>query len=320
MSGPEALRVRGSNAATGQRALAGLIVLGTCSAAGSWLSFTWPKPEAHAALPMAERGVEQAVAPARELLAEFETRAPAPDIRDQRARQLAGMRVHGLVLAPGEGFDFAARVLDQLGVPCSAGALDQLASTLHAAVLFEGLPILERAPQARPSYYIKLGLDAEVRPGGPNLRFQNDRSSPVALDVRIDAGRVRARVHGAASELRVTWIRDLRPSAPIPERSELDPTLPRGMRVLSQRGTPGFEVHVQRAIVDRTPVAPVLPSRLAMNFTADTLNHGPGELEIDGGTPRCVRVMIHLTTDKSRDELHHVYLEGARGLRDDLPA
>jgi chorismate mutase len=44
------------------------------------------------------------------------------------------------------------------------------------------------------------------------------------------------------------------------------------------------------------------------------------ELEVDGSTPRCVRVMIHLTTDKGRDELHHVYLEGARGLRDDLPA
>jgi len=44
------------------------------------------------------------------------------------------------------------------------------------------------------------------------------------------------------------------------------------------------------------------------------------ELDIEGGTPRCIRVMIHLTTAKSRDELHHVYLEGARGLRDDLPA
>jgi chorismate mutase len=44
------------------------------------------------------------------------------------------------------------------------------------------------------------------------------------------------------------------------------------------------------------------------------------ELDVDGGTPRCVRVLIHLTTDKSRDELHHVYLEGARNLRDDLPA
>jgi chorismate mutase len=43
------------------------------------------------------------------------------------------------------------------------------------------------------------------------------------------------------------------------------------------------------------------------------------ELAIDGGTPMCIRVMVHLTTERARDELHHVYLEGARGLRDDLP-
>jgi len=44
------------------------------------------------------------------------------------------------------------------------------------------------------------------------------------------------------------------------------------------------------------------------------------ELDIAGGTPRCIRVMIHLVTDRSRQDLHHVYLEGARNLRDDLPA
>lgn len=43
------------------------------------------------------------------------------------------------------------------------------------------------------------------------------------------------------------------------------------------------------------------------------------ELDITGGTPRCLRVLLHLSTDRSRAELHHVYLEGARGLRDDLP-
>ena len=43
------------------------------------------------------------------------------------------------------------------------------------------------------------------------------------------------------------------------------------------------------------------------------------ELSITGGTPMCIRVMVHLTTERSRTELHHVYLEGARGLRDDLP-
>ncbi len=43
------------------------------------------------------------------------------------------------------------------------------------------------------------------------------------------------------------------------------------------------------------------------------------ELSVDGGTPSCIRVMMHLTTDRSRADLHHVYLEGARNLRDDLP-
>ena len=43
------------------------------------------------------------------------------------------------------------------------------------------------------------------------------------------------------------------------------------------------------------------------------------ELAITGATSRCIRVMMHLTTERSRAELHHVYLEGARGLRDDLP-
>ncbi len=43
------------------------------------------------------------------------------------------------------------------------------------------------------------------------------------------------------------------------------------------------------------------------------------ELDVVGGTALCIRVLMHLTTDRSRDELHHVYLEGARGLRDDLP-
>lgn len=44
------------------------------------------------------------------------------------------------------------------------------------------------------------------------------------------------------------------------------------------------------------------------------------ELDIEGATGRCVRVLMHCTTARSRAELHHVYLEGAAHLRDDLPA
>ena len=43
------------------------------------------------------------------------------------------------------------------------------------------------------------------------------------------------------------------------------------------------------------------------------------ELSVVGSVPRCVRVMLHVTTERRRDQIHHVYLEGAQGLRDDLP-
>lgn len=43
------------------------------------------------------------------------------------------------------------------------------------------------------------------------------------------------------------------------------------------------------------------------------------ELDIDGGMPLCIRVMMHITSERSRAELRHVYLEDARSLRDDLP-
>jgi chorismate mutase len=43
------------------------------------------------------------------------------------------------------------------------------------------------------------------------------------------------------------------------------------------------------------------------------------ELEIDHGMPMCIRMMVHCYTARPRDQLHHVYLEGARNLRDDLP-
>ena len=43
------------------------------------------------------------------------------------------------------------------------------------------------------------------------------------------------------------------------------------------------------------------------------------ELDITGAMPRCIRVLMHFYTEHTREALHHVYLEGARGLRDDLP-
>lgn len=45
---------------------------------------------------------------------------------------------------------------------------------------------------------------------------------------------------------------------------------------------------------------------------------GAQELEVDGAPARCVRVMVHLESSRSRSELRHVYLHGAVSLRQDL--
>lgn len=46
------------------------------------------------------------------------------------------------------------------------------------------------------------------------------------------------------------------------------------------------------------------------------------ELGIEHGKPRCIRVLMHFQSEqgaRDRGSLHHVYLGGARTLRDDLP-
>jgi chorismate mutase len=44
------------------------------------------------------------------------------------------------------------------------------------------------------------------------------------------------------------------------------------------------------------------------------------EMEVEGSLPRCIRVMAHLYTDRPREDLRHVFLEGAVTLRPDLAA
>ena len=46
---------------------------------------------------------------------------------------------------------------------------------------------------------------------------------------------------------------------------------------------------------------------------------GAVEQDVPHGMPRCIRVLIHCYTDTPRDELRHVFLDGAASLRSDLP-
>jgi chorismate mutase len=42
------------------------------------------------------------------------------------------------------------------------------------------------------------------------------------------------------------------------------------------------------------------------------------EIEVQGSLPLCIRLLLHVNTDKSQEEIHHVFLRDASQLRQDL--
>jgi len=96
--------------------------------------------------------------------------------------------------------------------------------------------------------------------------------------------------------------------------------MPAVLRAL--RGATTLEEDTAEQIGERVPVlvATMFPATAARSLgLGDVPLICARELAIAGATARCVRVLMHFYTERSRGELHHVYLEGARGLRDDLP-
>jgi chorismate mutase len=68
---------------------------------------------------------------------------------------------------------------------------------------------------------------------------------------------------------------------------------------------------------DLTAEFPATAARTALGLDGVALL-GAQEQDVAHGTPRCIRVLVHCYTERTRDELRHVFLEGASALRADL--
>lgn len=202
-----------------------------------------------------------------DVLGFFETRY-TPD-QKHAARtfnlQLAASKLDGHVVMPGETFDFnevvgprseangykvatviaSGELVDGIG-----GGTCQIAGTLHGAAFFAGLDIVERRPHTRPSFYIKMGMDATVVYPTITMRLRNPFSHPVVLHETVSGGVVRAEILGPKRTRDVTFVRKINEVVPFAEREAPDPKLPKGDRVLSQRGIPGFKVTRYRILRD----------------------------------------------------------------------
>jgi vancomycin resistance protein YoaR len=219
---------------------------------------------------VSELAPESAATPARNkvdvtnLLGSYESNAVAPDRTRIANLAAAARKLDGVLIAPGATFDLRALlgptrgdakfitgpVHDRDGDALD-NALGQVASTVYAAALFAGLPIVEQHPRPRPARDIELGLDAAID-ARRNLRFQNDLKAPLVLGVTARGGNVYAVLRGAKlpenEQRAVEVVLSVEDIAPYAELSHLDASLPDGVRVIARRGVPGLRVLLKRSV------------------------------------------------------------------------
>jgi vancomycin resistance protein YoaR len=202
-----------------------------------------------------------------EVLGFFETKYTTDKKHADRTfnLRLAASKLDGHVVMPGETFDFnevvgprseangykvapviaQGELVDGIG-----GGTCQIAGTLHGAAFFAGLDIVERKPHTRPSFYIKMGMDATVVYPTITLRLKNPFTHPIVLHETVEDGLVRAEILGPKRTRDVTFVRKIDEVVPFAEREAPDPKVPTGKRVLAQRGIPGFKVTRYRILRD----------------------------------------------------------------------
>lgn len=231
------------------------------------------------------------------VLGYFETRYNQSDKMKDRTYnlRLAASRLDGAVVMPGEIFDFndvvgprdeahgyrvapviaQGELVDGLG-----GGTCQISGTLHGAAFFAGLDIVERYPHSRPSYYIKLGLDATVVYPTINFRFRNPFDFPIVLHETVSNGAARAEILGPERKHTVTYFRRIDEVLPFEEVERKTPKLPEGVRMLAQRGIPGFKTTSSRVVRDG---AHAVRYKWSDQYppTAQIINVGSGPKETD---------------------------------------
>lgn len=114
---------------------------------------------------------------------------------------LASAQVDGLVLMPGEEFDYnkivgertpergfllAGAYSDGQTIQDYGGGICQVSSTIYYCALYSNLKITTRLCHMFPVAYLPPGLDATVSWGGPEFRFVNNRDYPIKISVTVN--------------------------------------------------------------------------------------------------------------------------------------
>lgn len=149
------------------------------------------------------------------LLGSFSTRYNEKNKDRTNNLNLASKKIDGTVLSPGEEFSYNkivgertisagykeskiysnGQVVDGLG-----GGICQISSTLYNAVVFANLEVTERHNHQFITSYVDIGRDATVAYGSKDLKFVNNRSYPVKINMTVSSGIAKVEIYGIKEE------------------------------------------------------------------------------------------------------------------------
>lgn len=152
----------------------------------------------------------------------------------------------GLVLQPGESFDFndyvgertadkgykeAGGIFDGILRQELGGGICQANGTLFHSVMKADLQIDERNPHSWPSTYVPVGTDATVTWGGADFKFTNNTEYPVAIHAFYADREVTVQIYGrpVADGMKIKIENKIISTTPAgPAEYVADPLLPAG--------------------------------------------------------------------------------------------
>lgn len=146
----------------------------------------------------------------RDVLGAYETKHTGDENRNNNLR-LACAAINGLILAPGDTFDFNTVVGERTAeagykradayssgetVKTLGGGICQVSSTIYYCTLVADLEIVTRSPHSYVSSYMPMGMDATVSWGGPHFAFKNNTNYPIRIDAKVEDGFVKIQLIG----------------------------------------------------------------------------------------------------------------------------
>ena len=174
--------------------------------------------------------------------------------------KIAAAKIDGTILSPGEEFSYNkivgarsieagykeakiyqnGKVVDGLG-----GGICQISSTLYNAVVLANLDVTERFNHQFITSYVKPGRDATVAYGSKDLKFKNNRTYPIRIDVYVSNGMATVDIYGIKEKQEKEVSIEVETVSTIPYETKYitDSSLTSGEEKLKQRGADGVIVN-----------------------------------------------------------------------------